>query len=123
MGARSVFVYGTLMRGGDNHHVLRSLGATLVGPATTTRPRTLIDLGAWPAMTSADGGPCPVTGEVWTIDAAGIAALDRFEGCPDLYRRNPIRVRVDAGEIEAETYVYAGDPDDGEVIASGAWLR
>lgn len=118
-----MFVYGTLMGGGANHHVLRSLGATFVGRARTSAPRTLIDLGPYPAMTNDSTGPCPITGEVWAIDPARLGALDRFEGVPSLYRRETISVVLEGKDVEVETYVFAGEPSDGAIIPSGSWSR
>ncbi|MBC7051966.1 gamma-glutamylcyclotransferase, partial [Salmonella enterica subsp. enterica serovar Enteritidis] len=50
MSARSlVFVYGTLMREQANHRVLVEIGARRVGEAVSMEPRTLVDLGPYPA--------------------------------------------------------------------------
>ncbi len=114
-----VFVYGTFLRGKANHAVLERLGARLVATARTTAPRTLVDLGPYPAMLpAAERDRTPVHGEIYDVDDAALAALDEFEGCPDLYRRE--RVALEDGEAWA--YVFAREPPRGaRVIASGRY--
>jgi gamma-glutamylcyclotransferase (GGCT)/AIG2-like uncharacterized protein YtfP len=123
-----LFVYGTLMQGQANHRVLLALGARRLGPAMTTEPRTLIDLGPYPALLAADTASEPpgtcVAGELYEVADEALGALDEFEGSPDLYRRERIVVALtdegDGGATAAWTYVLAtGVPRDAEVIASG----
>lgn len=110
-----VFVYGTLMRAGANHAVLVRLGCRFVGTARTREPRTLVDLGPYPALLPIrDGAPSPATcieGEIWELDDAALRELDAFEGCPDLYRRDRIAlVAGDGAELEAFVYALARRP-------------
>jgi gamma-glutamylaminecyclotransferase len=107
-----VFVYGTLMRAGANHAVLERLGSAFVGAAFTRDPRTLVDLGPYPALLPESDAPsAPVHGEVWELDDSALRELDAFEGCPELYVRERIAVRMDAGdEREAFVYVFARRP-------------
>jgi gamma-glutamylcyclotransferase (GGCT)/AIG2-like uncharacterized protein YtfP len=123
-----VFVYGTLMRGGANHDVLRRLGGSFVTAATTRSPRTLVDLGPYPALLALGSreDAAPVTGEVWEITDAALRELDAFEGVPDLYLRERLTVgsagRGDA--IEAFVYVLAGSPPPhARVIPTGRYGR
>jgi len=110
-----LFVYGTLKRSAPNHHVLARAGARFERHATTEPAYDLVDLGPYPAML--DGGPLAVHGEVWAVD--DVAALDRFEGAPDLYRRTA--VRLDDGTL-AEAYVWARElPRGARRIPSGAY--
>lgn len=81
-----VFVYGTLLRGEPNHYILEH--ACFVREARTPAVFTLRDMGAFPALL-ADGSTA-VLGEVYDVDAATLARLDRLEGHPRLYRRTPI---------------------------------
>lgn len=95
----TVFVYGTLMRGFGNHGLLA--GATYLGPAGTAAAWRLLDLGAFPALVSApDGFAAPVRGELYRVDGATLAALDRLEGHPDFYRRVPILVYPSLRSVE-----------------------
>lgn len=110
-----VFVYGSLLAGEPNHRVLA--GAALVGAATTTPAFTLYDLGAFPGLVAC--GEQVVAGEVYEVDAVGLARLDRLEGHPSFYRRTPITL---ADGAQVETYLLtrvqvAGRP----VVAAGSW--
>ena len=115
-----VFVYGTLLRGAANHDVLARLGARFVARARTAEPRTLLDLGPYPALLPRDAerdrDASPVFGEVYAVPDGALDDLDVFEGCPDLYRREPIALEPDGahgGEptpSKAFTYVLARRP-------------
>lgn len=110
-----VFVYGSLLAGEPNHRVLT--GAALVGAAVTTPAFTMHDLGAFPGLV-ADGEQA-VAGEVYEVDGAALARLDRLEGHPSFYRRTPITL---ADGAEVETYLLtraqvAGRP----VVETGSW--
>ena len=84
-----LFVYGTLKRGGSNHHQLA--GQTFLGPARTAPGFTLFTLGAYPGLVAAPTDTRGVTGELWFVDDACLARLDVLEGLADgLYRRAPI---------------------------------
>lgn len=111
-----VFVYGTLLRG-ERYHDLLS-GARLVAEARTPPGFRLVDLGEYPALVR--GGHGSVVGEVYEVDDATLAALDRLEDHPRLYRRTPI---VLAGEgAAAEAYLLDAERAAGlPVIASGSW--
>lgn len=105
-----VFVYGTLRRGGVNHHVLAGVGARWVANARTAEKRTVIDLGPYPALLARDEArdAAPIEGELFEVDDDGIEAIDAFEGVPDLYRRERIGVVTEAGPADAWAYVFAG---------------
>lgn len=50
-----------------------------------------------------------VEGLVYALDASGLASLDRCEGVPTLYTREPVRVTLaDGAELDAETYLHCG---------------
>jgi len=117
-----VFVYGTLMEAGANHRVLVDLGARKLGRAVTKEPRTLVDLGPYPALLACDAerdaqASC-VHGEVYELDEEAIADLDAFEGCPDLY----VRERIALAEGDAFTYVLArAAPSHAGVVSGGRY--
>jgi len=127
-----VFVYGTLMRAGANHAVLLRLGCRFVGLATTREPRVLVDLGPYPALLPSgreESAVSCVSGEVWEIDDSALRELDAFEGSPELYTRERIRLLVDpevdeGGELEAFVYVLARRPPaHARVITSGRYAE
>ncbi|MEY2878064.1 MAG: hypothetical protein RLZZ15_444 [Verrucomicrobiota bacterium] len=87
--ATLLFVYGTLKHGCSNHAQLA--GAEFVGPARTPPGFRLHDLGGFPGLAPHADDRDGVVGEVWRVDGAGLARLDRFEGVAEgLYARRPI---------------------------------
>ena len=68
----TVFVYGTLKRGGSNHLILarqRFLGSARTGPGFT-----LHSLGDYPGMVRSSGDTEGVSGELWVVDVQPIEA-------------------------------------------------
>lgn len=112
-----VFVYGTLRAGEPNHDLLD--GQILVRHARTGPVYELVDLGPFPAMVG--GGRTSVVGEVYEIDRSTLAALDRLEGHPRLYQRQPIV--LEDGD-EALAYLFRRERVRGRPrIDSGDWLE
>ncbi len=112
-----VFVYGSLRRGQGNHGLLD--GARFAGEAETLPRWAMLDLGAFPGVVP---GCDRVRGEVYDVDAATLAALDRLEGHPRFYRRRPVEL---ADGTRAAMYVLTR-PDhylDRPQIAGGDWRR
>jgi gamma-glutamylcyclotransferase (GGCT)/AIG2-like uncharacterized protein YtfP len=89
-------VYGTLLSGGPNHHLLA--GSECEGPALTVAAFELLDLGAFPALVR--GGDSAVKGEVYLVSDEVKRALDELEG--DLYER--CLIALDDGR-QAEAYL------------------
>ena len=110
-----VFVYGTLLAGEPNHRVLA--GARLVAEGRTQPAFELRDLGPFPGLVH--GGGHAVVGEVYEVDDATLAALDRLEGHPRFYKRT--RFALDDGAL-VETYLLSPRQVEGRpVIESGNW--
>jgi len=108
-----VFVYGTLKRGHGNHHWL--LEAPFLGEAVLPDV-VLHDLGPFPMAVPGEG---LVRGEVYGVDAAGLARLDRLEGYPRLYDRRPLALADGR-----HAWVYLGRPHQVRhvsAIADGCW--
>lgn len=115
-----LFVYGTLMRGDDNHERLGE--ARPLGPARTSGRYGLVHCGAYPAMvdrsadTDEDHG---VWGELYEIAARHLPALDEYEGHPELFVRSTITL---ASGAAATAYMMREDLARGfPAIASGRW--
>ena len=109
-----VFVYGTLKRGHGNHHWLAA--APFQGEAVLPNV-VLHDLGPFPMAVPGEG---LVRGEVYAVDAAGLARLDRLEGYPRLYDRRPLPLADGR-----RAWVYLGRPHQVRhvaAIADGCWL-
>jgi len=101
----TIFVYGTLKRGGSNHFFLR--GQKFLGNARTVPGFTLYSLGDYPGMVRAPSDTVGVTGELWSVDDACLAELDRLEGLDEgLYERIDVVLAPNAIAGSAQTYLY-----------------
>jgi gamma-glutamylaminecyclotransferase len=110
-----VFVYGTLLVGERNHHLLE--GARRVAEARTRPAFALHDFGPFPGLVA--GGNDAVLGEVYEVDEPALAALDQLEGHPSFYQRTSILLE-DGTPVQA----YLLRPDQVShlpVIPSGSW--
>ena len=113
-----VAVYGTLRRGQHNHAVLGA--SCFVGLAKTAPRYTLFDLGVgFPGMV--EGGESSVVVELYEVDAATLARLDRLEGVDHgLYRRVSIEL---ADGLQVSGYLLGGGwRGEKRAIGSGDWL-
>ena len=117
--AFTLFVYGTLMRGGVRHHILakqRFLGATI------TRPHyALFDLGAYPGLVHREGEGRAVFGELYEVGASLIPLLDRIEGAPSLYRLEPVLIEDRSDDVFA--YFYRRDTRGCPRCADDRWTN
>jgi gamma-glutamylaminecyclotransferase len=109
------FVYGTLQAGEHNHH---QLGASrFIRAARTCARFELVDLGPYPALI--EGGATAVTGELYEVSAESFAALDAFEGVPELFRR--VMIELEDG-TRAYAYLFAGGAlESAPRIKGGCW--
>jgi gamma-glutamylaminecyclotransferase len=116
-GFARVFVYGTLRQGEGNHRLL--LSARFVGEAHTVPGFALYDLGAFPGLVREGAGT--VTGELYDVDEATLAALDRLEGVPSFYRRERIELE---GVGSTDAYTLTSRQVRGcDLIPGGDWKR
>ena len=101
-----IFVYGTLKRGGSNHHLMA--GQQFLGEARTPPGFRLYELGGHPGMIVKSDDRTGVTGEVWSVDDACLTQLDILEGLVEgIYRRVPIKLLPPFADQSTETYLYA----------------
>jgi gamma-glutamylaminecyclotransferase len=88
MSSVSLFVYGSLKRGHENH---RELGAVAYRGKRATAPGfALFQVGQYPVLVRSSGGV--VYGELYAVPVALLSRLDEFEGCPWLYERRLIEL-------------------------------
>jgi gamma-glutamylaminecyclotransferase len=116
-----VFVYGSLRKGFGNHRLLAVPGARLIMAKSRTEPGyELRDLGAFPGMVR--GGAGAVIGEVYEVDEATLAALDRLEGHPRFYTRSRIALRDLEAGAAVEAYLLRPEQVVGKpLVISGDW--
>jgi gamma-glutamylaminecyclotransferase len=116
-----LFVYGTLKRGGSNHRQMA--GAEFVGSARTTRGYRLFNVGGYPALVRDPLGQLEIHGELWKVDADGLAALDEFEGTHEgLFRREPIALAAPFSDIAVSCYFY-GRATSGLAELGSSWAE
>ncbi|HEY0945250.1 MAG TPA: gamma-glutamylcyclotransferase family protein [Opitutaceae bacterium] len=102
-----VFVYGTLKRGGSNHHHLA--GQRFVGVGRTEPGFRLYDLGGYPGMVAVAAGEKgkAIEGEIWDVGDDALAGLDELEGLAEgLYERMPVRLQAPFAGERIESYLY-----------------
>jgi gamma-glutamylcyclotransferase (GGCT)/AIG2-like uncharacterized protein YtfP len=113
-----MFVYGTLMSGGDRAELLRGLARRVA-----TVRGTLYDLPAgYPALVLDGGGR--VHGElVDPPDARLLGVLDAYEGVAEgLYDRVAVDAKVGLRTMRAWTYVLdAPRARNGRIVRGGRW--
>ncbi len=100
----TLFVYGTLKRGGRNHALLA--GQEFLGLARTAPRYRLFGRRSYPCLIE-DSNGYAVEGELWRIGEAALPGLDEYEGAPLLFERRPVEVESEEGRVFA--YVYLGE--------------
>jgi gamma-glutamylaminecyclotransferase len=101
-----VFVYGTLKRGGTNHHYLA--GQAFIGSARTPPGFTLYELEGYPGMVRDSHNQAGVIGELWSVDPECLGRLDELEGlAAGLYRREAVPLAAPFLGTCAQGYLYA----------------
>jgi gamma-glutamylcyclotransferase (GGCT)/AIG2-like uncharacterized protein YtfP len=108
-----VFVYGTLLRGEVNHHLLAQ--AEYLGSHRTGACFSLYLLRAYPGAVR--GGATAIRGEVYAVDHAGLRRLDRLEDYPALYDRRLLATPYGRAWI----YLFRGSVRDRPLIPGGDW--
>lgn len=108
-----VLVYGSLKKG---YRLSRYMERSrFIGPARTAPNYRLVDLGPYPAIVHAPpGAGREVDGELYEVDEESLRLLDRVEGVPDLYDRQPIDVQGVAGTVFGYVYQRPVAPPRGE---------
>jgi len=112
-----IFVYGSLMKGMRNNHLLYD--SDFIGEGKTNPEYDMIDMGLFPAITF--GGSLQIKGEVYQVENWILKAIDRLEGHPFFYKRSPIK--LENGET-VETYILNDDTvHEQKKLKSGDWRQ
>ena len=118
-GGARVFVYGTLKRGGCNHHLLT--GQRFITGARTLPVYRLYDLGGYPGMVIADPG-VSIAGEIWQVSAPCLAALDELESVDEgEYTRERVLLAAPDNDPAVEGYLYARPVAGRAEVTGGVW--
>ena len=113
-----IFAYGTLKRGHGNHRELED--ATFLGEAVTV-DRFALHVDGLP-MVDRSNPVSPIHGELYLVDEATFADLDRLEGHPRYYQRRLTRVKL-ADQTVRSAWVYFGNYPSGPIVSSGRYER
>ena len=100
-----LFVYGSLKKGFDNHHLL-SKYAKRLGKAHTVKKFAMYEdsFGNYPYLI--DSPHAKIQGELYKITRAELMKkIDEFEGAPDYYVRKRIEVKSHHGVQRAFVYI------------------
>lgn len=115
-----MFIYGTLKRGGSNHHYMR--GQQFIDVARTVAAYRLHDMGGFPGMVPDDNGTgLSIEGEVWDVTEECLTRLDVLEAIDEgeyLYEVVPLLPPFDQEQIMG--YRYAR-PVDGRPEIGTSW--
>lgn len=110
-GAR-VFVYGTLLEGLHNHHLLE--GSRKVGAGWSVEKMVMRHKGV--PFVSRQEAVCVIRGEVYEVNAQTLRRLDKLEGHPTWYRREEIEVEVEGGPGGRAWVYLLGDMGEGATL-------
>lgn len=126
-----IFVYGTLMRGMENHHLLQPFTLGCRSGYISGGELYHLEYG-YPALTIVKTHSKPVHGEIVELQHVDQATqvLDRLEeyhgrGNPNnLYERVIMPAADERGSVNAYVYVWARPeqlPDIGQLVPDGCW--
>ena len=102
-----LFVYGTLKRGFCRHKAIAE--QTFLGPARTASRYLMYNVGSFPGLVHATDG-AEIEGELYEVDDALLAVLDRIEGTDmGLFRRKAIELVEPHTNGQVEAYLYLPD--------------
>jgi gamma-glutamylcyclotransferase (GGCT)/AIG2-like uncharacterized protein YtfP len=110
-----IFVYGTLRHGFHNHHYIRA--GRFLGAATTLARYAMYVADGIPYLMAEEARYC-IHGEVFRVDAAMLAALDRLEEHPRVYCRHEAAVVLTDGR-QMRAFVYFARNRQGVLAATG----
>jgi gamma-glutamylaminecyclotransferase len=110
----TVFVYGTLRRGGKYHAALHT--SRFLGPAWT-QARYALYLATYPCVIRQES-VARIRGEVYIVDVATLRHLDELEEHPQVYCRAEVPVELDHGPI-LTAWIYFYPHPTGRLELSG----
>ena len=98
-----VFVYGTLMKGKRNHHLLKT--STFIDNGSI-EGFFMFDLGTYPGVAKSKYNS-KVIGEVYKVDKQTMDKLDELEEVGYLYNKEEVEVILNNGDtVNAFVYIY-----------------
>ncbi len=116
----SVFVYGTLKRGFNNHRYLKD--AYFLGEAKTSKSYAMYSSGI--PYVIRDQKISVIHGEVYEIDCTTLKNLDALEGHPNWYKREQVAVCLheqNGHKTKVIAWLYFYPVPVGSVIQDGRY--
>ena len=110
-----LFVYGTLKKGGLNHHYLR--GSRFIGDAVTKK-RYALYISEFPLVIK-DIGVSQIIGEAYEVEWPVLKRVDMLEYHPYLYFRERISIILKASNKLLRAWIYFYPRPEGRLIPSG----
>lgn len=99
----TIFVYGTLKKGGGNDRCLKDDDVKFLGKGATAKKFKLYAHSGFP-FAQHKPGPKEIKGEVYEIGEKTLMRCDRLEGHPHFYKRQ--RVNVTMGGKTKRAWLY-----------------
>lgn len=109
MSSHLVAVYGTLKKGFHNHHYL--IGSKLLGSGVTKHDHYVMLSAGIPYVCKCvdEEKMGRISVEVYEVDDNTLKNLDRLEGHPEWYKREPVYVDIEGvGSLAAWLYFNEG---------------
>lgn len=102
-----IFVYGSLKKGFDNHHVIKNAKYKCKAKTVSKFPMYEEEFANYPYLIKKRiSNAYNVKGELYEIRRKELLKkLDKFEGAPDYYIRETIKVQTLSGEVK-KAYAY-----------------
>lgn len=101
-----IFVYGSLKRGKSAHHFMERHNAVFLREDVTNTRYHIYKVGWFPGMGEDSMVVGGVVGEVYEVTDECLAALDQYEGAPELFRREEIELS-NGDRVLAYLYNYS----------------
>ena len=112
---RHLFVYGTLKADHPNSERFGLAGTCECTPGVDLMGYRIYNLSWFPGIIPGEG---VVIGDLFKVPEELFERLDKYEGCPTLYKRESVCI----GSIpDVQIYVYQGTPLETSFIESGVW--
>ena len=115
-----VFVYGSLMPGLHNHHLMQQ--SECLKSCSTLPEYTMYSLGSFPGV--CEGGDTAIQGVLYCVDARTLSKLDQLEGHPNWYKRTAVQLPDMLPQNSAWMYVLPQQEvqnTPASVVPNGDW--
>jgi gamma-glutamylcyclotransferase (GGCT)/AIG2-like uncharacterized protein YtfP len=122
----SLFVYGTLMKGGDIHDLLKRHDIRFLGKAKMRGDLYLFRSENYPGAIPTAHPEHFVHGELYKLSnpSKALTALDKAEGCDEgLFYRRMMTVMQNGRKVRAWAYLYAKSPARAQLLPNGKFLQ